>query len=141
MVLTDIEEVVELEQGAHNSIIRWRNNRRRSNSSSSVSRVVQIDGDQKPARANVYQRRMTNESRIRVIPPLLLGEPTSFAPCRRFVLSHHRYCRQASSFRCCMQLRWVSSGQGLRDETHHHRHGPPTARCSQRRSSSSLYRR
>ena len=54
------------------------------------SREVKIDGNQtKAARANVNRRRMMNEPRMRVIHPLLLGEPTSFAPCRRFVLSHH----------------------------------------------------
>ena len=52
------------------------------------SRVVKIDGDHtKPARANVNRRRMINERRIRVIHPLLLGEPTSSAPGRPFVLS------------------------------------------------------
>ena len=45
------------------------------------SRVVKIDGDQtKAARAIVNRRKMINEPRIRVVHPLLLGEPTSFAP-------------------------------------------------------------
>ena len=105
-------------------------------------RVVEVDGDRtNPARANVNRLRTINKPRVRVIHPLLLEEPTSFAPCRRFVLSHHRCCSQASSFRCCMQLSCLRSGQGLRAETHYHRHGPPTTRCSERRSSSSLYGR
>ena len=63
------------------------------------SRVVKIDGDPaKPARTNVNRRRVINEPRVRVIHPLLLEEPTSFAPCGRFVLYRHRCCRQASSF-------------------------------------------
>ena len=99
------------------------------------SRVVKLDGDQtKPAQADVNRRKMINEPRIRVIHPILLGEPTSFAPCRWFVLSHHRCCRQASSFRCRMQLSCLCSRQGLRAETHRHRHRLPTTRCSERRN-------
>ena len=70
--------------------------------------MVKNDGDQtKPARAHLNRRRMINEPRMRVIHPLLLGEPTSFAPCGRFVLSHHRCCRQASSFRCCWRHKFT----------------------------------
>ena len=103
------------------------------------SRVAKIDGNQtKPARGNVKRRRRINGPRIRVIHLPLLGEPSSFAPCRRFVLSHHRCCGQASSFRyCCKQLCCLCLGQRLRNETHN-RNGPSTTRCNEHRSSSSL---
>ena len=71
---------------------------------------------------------------------LLVCESPHFGD-RRFVLSHHRCCMQASSFRCCMQSSCLCLRQGLRAETHHHRHGPRTTRCRERRSSSSLYGR
>ena len=112
---------MELEQGANNSIIRWRNNRRKSSSSSSSS--VKPSGKIRRGsnEASMSKRELTADdnrtAHTRHTHLLLLGEPTSFAPCRLFVLSHHKRCRQPSSFRCSMQLSCLCSGQSIRAET------------------------